>query len=71
MERAAKVLIEITAGLLLKEPIPKHTKQFIITSLDWKTEDTPKQVYDRAQAYLRHLWDSQQVNWVQCNWIYL
>lgn len=79
---SARILIEVTAGLIPGTPMPEHTKKFAITSDQWyaqgKYEGNPKgaqleilQVYGFAQEYMRNLMNPQALNWVRLDWIYL
>jgi hypothetical protein len=79
---SARILMEVTAGLIPGTTMPEHTMQFAITSDQWyaqgKYEGKAKeaqleilQVYGFAQEYMRNLMNPKVVNWVRLDWIYL
>jgi hypothetical protein len=70
---AAKIIIEVVAGLIPNEPMPEHSHRFIITSkqLEDSTGMEVLKTYGFAQEYMRTLWHPGRVNWVRCDWIYL
>lgn len=79
---SARIIIEVTAGVMPGTPMQEHTKQFVITSDQWyaqgKYEGKAKeaqleilQVYGFAQEYMRNLMNPQAHNWVRLDWIYL
>ena len=81
-EQRARILIEVVAGVIPKQPMPEYTKQWAITSDTWYAEgkfkdkpadaqDAMLQVYGHAQEYMRTLWNPKIVNWVEMTWIYL
>lgn len=79
---AARIIIEVVAGLIPGTPMPGYTKQFGITSDAWyaqgkyegKQEEARMEilsVYGIAQEYARNLMNPQVVNWVRLDWVYL
>lgn len=79
---AARVLIEVVAGVIPNTPIPEHTRRFAISSDAWymqgeyeNKKDEAKmeclKVYGTAQEYMRSLMNPGIVNWVRLDWIYL
>ncbi len=70
---AAKVIIEVVAGIIPNEPMPEYGRRFVVTSSQWedKTGTETMKVYGFAQEYMRNLWHPGRVNWVRCDWIYL
>lgn len=81
--RAAKVIIEVTAGLIPGQPDSEHTRQWGITSDEW--ERAQKDYYaagavsfllaTRAREALGYasllMLQPDRVNWVHTDWIYL
>jgi hypothetical protein len=66
-----KVIIEVTAGVMLDVPMPEYTKTFELTSEDFKDEDGVMKKYQEAALYMFHLWNPNHVNWVNNKWIWL
>lgn len=79
---SVRIIIEVHAGLIPRQPIEQHTRQFIITSDMWyaqgvyegRQEDAKLEIlkiYGFAQEYARNLMNPQFINWVTLNWLYL
>lgn len=79
---SARILIQITAGVLPGTPIDEYTKTFGITSDEWyaqgKYDNKPNEakqeilkIYGYAQEYARDLMNPKILNWVRFEWIYL
>lgn len=79
--KAARIAIEIVAGVVPGTPVPEFTKRFVITSDAWykqgdyegkddEAEMEVMKVYGLAQEYMRTLWNPKRANWVRCDWIY-
>lgn len=67
----AKVIIEVTAGIILGQPMDEYTKKIVITSSQWDQPEEVMKAYGFAQEYMRTLWNPMNINWVTANWIYL
>lgn len=69
----AKIIIQVTAGVFLNEPMPQHTRQFTVTDEDLQSTniDYEKMQYDKAIEYMRQLSNPRHFNFVRCEWIYL
>ena len=76
----ARILIEVTAGVIPQRPEPELTKQFAITSKDWNeaTGTEGGQGFllatrnGQAQGYAAYLMmQPDRVNWVRTDWIWL
>jgi hypothetical protein len=75
----AKILLEVTAGIIPERPEPELTKQWAITSAEWQqaTEDDAQGFLlstrnGQAQGYAGWLMmQPDRVNWVKTNWIWL
>lgn len=79
---SARILIEVTAGIIPGTPMPEYTKTFGITSDEWyaqgkyqgKDEEAKLEIlktYGFAQEYARNLMNPMVRNWVRLDWIYL
>lgn len=78
----ARIIIEVTAGVIPRQPIEEYTKRFVISSDAWyaqgqyegKQEEAKLEIlkiYGFAQEYMRNLMNPQAANWVTLNWLYL
>ena len=76
---AAKAFFVVTAGVLLDEPIPEHSRQWGYTSQDFAAdmqlgpEDNTQFVVQRdaAIAYARDIIDPMRLNWVRLEFIWV
>lgn len=86
MSDTARVLLEVTAGLIPGRPETELTRQWAITSTEWKAagEQVPSDLEagkqsellaernGRALAYANLLMlQPDRVNWVRTDWIWL
>lgn len=82
MEKSARILIEVVAGIVPNTIMPEHTKQFAITSDVWYAQGEYEErkeeaqmeamkIYGVALEYMRNMMNPQRVNWVRLEWIYL
>lgn len=77
MADSARVIIEVTAGVLPEHPEPEYTKRFAITSNEWEEagERASHLLAERngqAQGYAMLLMlQPNAVNWVRCDWLWL
>jgi hypothetical protein len=86
MSETARVLLEVTAGLIPGRPEPELTRQWAISSEEWHEaggadssdlEASPQSVLlaernGRALAYANLLMlQPDRVNWVRTDWIWL
>lgn len=73
----ARVLLEVTAGIIPNKPEPELTKQWAITSEEWNEEGADQgfilaTANGRAQGYAGYLMmQPDRVNWVRTDWIWL
>jgi hypothetical protein len=78
----ARLLVEVTAGLIPQRPDPEYTRLFALTEWEWAAaraaEVTGKEmeaiasVNGRAQGYAAMLMlQPDRVNWVRTDWIWL
>jgi len=76
---AAKAFFVVTAGVLLDEPMPEHSRQWGYTSQDHeadaKLEHHERTAFetrrDEALAYARDRIDPANVNWVRLEFVWL
>lgn len=74
----ARVILEVTAGILPGTPEPQLTRQYALTSDEWQstpTEDHGRLLAERnaaAQGYAAWLMmQPDRVNWVRLDWLWL
>jgi len=73
----AKVLIEVTAGIIPNRPMEEYTKQWAITSEEWAEADKDQAFLlasrnGQATGYASYLMmQPDSLNWVHTNWIWL
>lgn len=73
---SARIVIEVTAGLIPGQPNPAYTKQWVITSKEWN-DVTDHGILlatknGTAQGYAGLLMlQPDTLNWVRIDWIYL
>jgi hypothetical protein len=75
MERA-RIVLEVTAGLIPGQALPEHTKRWAITEAEWQdTANRANLLAERngqMQGYANLLMlQPDQLNWVRTDWIYL
>jgi hypothetical protein len=75
MERA-RIVLEVTAGLIPGQPMPEHTKRWAITEAEWKNAATRANILaernGQMQGYAALLMlQPDTLNWVRTDWIYL
>lgn len=76
---AAKLLIEVVAGLMPGTPMPKYTRRWAWTSDDQQKlvagDEEAKVKYVRiageSREYAASLEDPRTVNWVRRDWLWL
>lgn len=74
---SARIIIEVTAGLIPTKPELEFTKRWVITSTEWNArgDDVGILLADyngRALGYASYLMlQPNRVNWVRTEWIYL
>lgn len=74
---SARIMLEVTAGLIPGQPMVEFTKRWVITSTEWHnhTADPGPLMADyngRALGYAGLLMlQPNRVNWVRTEWIYL
>jgi hypothetical protein len=63
MPVAARLIIEVQAGILVGEPMPEYSRRWTWTSVD----------HDRLEAgeYAASLENPRTLNWVRRDWIWL
>ena len=83
--RSARIVIEVTAGLVPGKPDPEFTRRYFIASDDWWVAKEKADAGDamplvtlltetngQAQAYAAWLMtQAGRLNWVRLDWIYL
>ena len=72
----AKVLLEVTAGIIPKHPMPEYTRRWAISSEEWEAApDTGVLLAEKngaAQGYAAlMMFQPDRVNWVRMDWIWL
>lgn len=68
-----RIAIEVVGGILPGTPIPEYTKQWAITSEEWRGPNRDNICQARikaAEEYARSLMNPTALNWVQTVWIY-
>lgn len=74
---SARIVLEVTAGLIPGEPMAEFTKRWVISSTEWNNhqhDEAPLMAdYNgRALGYAGLLMlQPNRVNWVRTEWIYL
>jgi hypothetical protein len=77
---SARVLLEVTAGLIPERPEPELTRQWAITSAEWQEAQQTESGQGfllstrngQAQGYAAFLMmQPDRVNWVRTDWIWL
>jgi hypothetical protein len=72
--QAARCIWEVTAGLLLGQPDPEHTRRWVLTGQQADSPDAARlwqQHMDEAFGYARGLADPDRLNWVRVDWAWL
>lgn len=74
MAESAKILIEVTAGVVPGEPMDEYRKVFALTSSEWdRAEDKGALLAVRngqAQGYASFLMlQPDYINWVRLDWV--
>lgn len=75
----AKLILEVTAGVMVERPDPEHTRQYALSSDDWHkaTENGGQaaalaELNGKATGYASLLMmQPDTVNWVRLDWIWL
>ncbi len=67
----ARILIQVTAGVVKDLVMPEFTRQYTITSKHWENPVEVLNIYNNAFEYARLLMNPRKVNWVKLHWIYL
>jgi len=79
MPEAARCAWEVTAGLIIGQPMAEYSRRWGMTSSEWYGEGgqpTPQGValYNAhlvaAQEYARYLMNPGALNWVRVEWIW-
>lgn len=78
-EESVRILIEVVAGVIPKQPLPEYTQQWCITESDWEASGQGDKnatmrvllAYGASREYAAHLEDHRKVNWVERTWLYL
>lgn len=83
---SAKVIIEVTAGVIPGTPEPQFTRRWAITSREWEEAQQKDMMEDgifhpmaellvlraaQADAYAMMLRDPSRINWTRTDWIWL
>ena len=78
MAESARVIVEVTAGLIPGQPDDVHTRRFLLSPAQWDRLDPAAQMEalallnGRAQGYAGLLaLQPNALNWVRWEWIYL
>jgi hypothetical protein len=81
MTETARVLLEVTAGIIPNRPEPELTRQWALTSAEWqKAREAPEsregqvlsEFNGKAQGYAGWLMmQPDRVNWVRTDWLWL
>jgi gamma-glutamyl:cysteine ligase YbdK (ATP-grasp superfamily) len=76
--KAARVIIEVQAGLLPGRPDPEYSRRWALTSEEWNAADDGvkgqllAELNGRAQGYAGWLMMlPDRLNWVHVDWVYL
>lgn len=76
-DNAARVLLEVQAGLIPGQPEEQYTRRYGITADEWEGTAPEEQGllllerYAVAHAYALTLLDPSRVNWTRVDWIWL
>lgn len=69
---AAKLIIEVVAGVLPGQPEAEFTRRWAITSEQWENDrDAVIRAYGESREYAATLENPSRVNWVRRDWIWL
>jgi hypothetical protein len=78
MTEAARIILEVQAGLIAERPEDEFTRRWVVPASKWDVADPKEQAELLADANGRMMgWQSllmlqpERVNWVRANWIYL
>ena len=74
--QAAKVILEVVAGVIPNQPMPEYTKRWAITSQEWADAEDPSVLLatrnGEAQGYAGMLMlMPDHLNWVRTDWIWV
>lgn len=69
----ARVIVEVTAGLIPGRAEPQFTKRWAVTSLEWQErgEEVLREREQEADEYARQLREPSRLNWVRTDWLWL
>lgn len=76
----ARIIVEVTAGLIPNKPMSEYTKQWSITSNEWYNRELNDyqravmlaELNGKAQGYAGYLMmQPDRINWVRTDWLYL
>lgn len=74
--KAARVVVEVVAGLIPGQPMPEYTRRWGIDSEEWsdageKQMELLAEVNGKAQGYAALLMlQPNRLNWVRTDWIW-
>lgn len=74
---SARVIIEVTAGLIPGRAEPELTRRFVVTSREWHDASPElalavlRKREKEADAYAQGLREPSRLNWVRTDWIWL
>jgi hypothetical protein len=79
MAESARLIIEVTAGVVPGTVEPEHTRQYAVTSAQWAAAEKDgngvevlADVAGRAQGYAGLLMlQPDRLNWVRVDWLWL
>lgn len=86
MMEQARLIIEVTAGIVPGTPEPEFTRRFTVTSAEWQEAQETVQAEDaifhpaaeliviraaQADAYAMMLRDPSRINWTRTDWLWL
>lgn len=77
MPESARVIVEVTAGVMPGTSEPEHTRQWSLTSRQWeeagdKAGELLAEFNGRAQGYAGLLMlQPDRLNWVRTDWLWL
>ena len=68
---AAKLIIEVVAGIIYNEPMPEYSKRWSLTHAQCENAAQWAQTNGEAVEYMRRLQIPQRLNWVRMEWLWL
>lgn len=69
--KQAKLVIEVTAGLIPGQPDPQHTRRWALSTEECEDGYTMSDALGASREYAAVLAHPSVVNWVRHDWVWL